>query len=397
MRRSLVVFMLFLCALAPVGQETSAELASVWSAPVTLGQAPQADAPALAVSGGQIVAAWVGADDRGLHQDARRLFAGELGEIVTLPLPPTHPYAQRLLPGSFGSSHLLWLDAAAEGTTNLYSAFLASDLTVERGPVSVSEGLALSYSAVEDGAGGLWLAWSGGLLAEFSVYVRRIDDEGRPLLEMTRLAENATDPALVRAADGSIWLFYIAGGALLRQRLAPAGDAPAQPLTGAISLGAGDRLIDVRAALDATTAYFFWNVTRVDGTDETWLAAGSLSAASWPQPQRLTITSDDAAQVESGFKLGKVAAASLEGDTALRWIEPASGQANTLVAAVEGDAGLGVVVLRGGQVIGYTTAVPGVRLLGLPALSVSETGAVDLAWSSPGETAANLQWITTRK
>ena len=47
--------------------------------------------------------------------------------------------------------------------TTLFAALLAPDLTVERGPVSVSEGLALDYSAVADGAGGLWTAWSGGL------------------------------------------------------------------------------------------------------------------------------------------------------------------------------------------------------------------------------------------
>ena len=77
-------------------------------------------------------------------------------------------------------THLLWLDADQSQQTNLYAALLAPDLSVERGPVSVSEGLALDYSAVPDGSGGLWTVWSGGQFSEMTLYLRRIDARGTP-------------------------------------------------------------------------------------------------------------------------------------------------------------------------------------------------------------------------
>jgi hypothetical protein len=330
-----------------------------------------------------------------VHQDARRWLDGRWSDAVTLPLPPTHPYNQQLLSGSGGGAHLLWLDQGDDGKTRLFSAFFVPDLTVQRGPVSVSDGLALAYSAVPDGQGGLWVAWSGSLLAEMSVSVRRVDDAGRPLLEAVRIAEDAADPALLRAADGSVWLFWVAGGQLMRQRIDAASNS-AEAMTSAISLAPGDRLIDVRAALDSTTAYYFWNVTRNAGVTETWFTAGSLAAPNWPQPQRLRVTVDEQTQVESGLKIGGMAAAALGGQTALRWAAPAVGQHENVIVAVESDAGLGLLLLRGGQAVGYTTVVPGVRLIGTPGLALSGDGQLDLSWSQPGDTSARLQVITTR-
>ena len=338
---------------------------------LTIAQAQQADAPALAMSSGQWVAAWIGADDRGVHQDARRLTDQDLSPTVTLPLPPTHPYGQQLFPGDSGSTHLLWLDADETGNTNLYSALLASDLTVERGPVSVSEGLALNFSAVPDDAGGLWTVWSGGLLAETTLYLRRIDAAGRPLLDKIATASNADDPALVETTDGQVWLFWLAGGQLMRQRIDQA-DTSAQALTGAVNLAAGDRLINVSAALDASTAYFFWNITRSNGVNETWWTAGSLVADTWRQPVRFTNTAG----------------------VALRWTVPLAGQNQTQRAAVESAAGLGIVSLRDGAVVDYKTVRPGERLIGLPSLAEDAAGNLNLAWSAPGDTNANLQLIT---
>lgn len=396
------IVLLLMLALAAVAcapasappQETTQVAPAVWSAPLTLAQAPQADAPALALSSGQIIAAWIGGDERGVHQDARRWLDGRWGDALTLPLPPVHPYDQRLFPAAGGSAHLLWLDQGDDGKTHLFSAFLAPDLTVQRGPVSLSDGLALSYSAVPDGQGGLWAAWSGGLLAEMSVSARHVDDAGRPLLEAAQVAEDGTCPALVRAADGAVWLFWVSGGQLMRQRIDAAGSA--QAVTSAISLAPGDRLIDVRAALDTSTAYFFWNITRSAGTTETWFTAGALDAPNWPQPQRLRITVDAAARVESGLKIGDVSAASPGIQTPLRWAEPAAGQRESVLAAVESDDGLGILLMRGGQVVGYALAAPGVRLIGVPALVVGADGDVDLAWSQPGTANARLQVVSTR-
>jgi hypothetical protein len=346
---------------------------------LTIAQTQQVDAPALVLSAGQLIATWVGSDDRGVHQDARRLSAANgqgFSDTVTLPLPPKHPYGQQLFPGDAvsGTTHLLWLDADETQQTVLYSALLAPDLAVLRGPVTVSEGLALDFSAVPDGAGGLWTAWSGGQLSELTIYVRRIDADGRPLLDKVMLASNAEHPALVRTTDGAVWLFWLSDGQLMRQRL-DLLDQTLQALTSAISLATGDHLMNVRAALDATHAYFFWNITRANGVSETWWTTGLLTQGAWRQPARLT----------TGV------------GAALRWAAPLAGQPQTLIVAIESDAGLGIISLRDGTVIGYTTIRAGERLIGLPALVIDAAGSFDLAWSAFDDTSANLQLITLNK
>ena len=403
MRRLLLVgLLLFLAACSnsgtpspsPADQQATTS-ASLWGAPITVAQTQQSDAPALVSNNAGLIMAWIGSDDRGVHQDARSYIAGQLNDSVTLPLPPTHPYDQHLYPGDNGNTQLLWLDAGQHDQNYLYSALLSSDLTVQRGPVSVSDGLALRYSAVSDGSGGLWVAWSGGQLSELTLYERHIDDQGRPLLESSTLASNADYPALVRTNGGALWAFWLSNGQLMRQELDPAGQA--QSLTSAVSLATGDHLIDVKAALDATSAYFFWNITRADGTNETWLTAGSLSANVWRQPEKLQVKVDSSTLIDTGFKIGSITSAASGGSMALRWAEPHTDQYQSLAAAVESDAGLGVVTFNGGDVNGYTPAQSNVHLIGHPALAVAADGNFALAWSSPGSPNASLQLILTQK
>jgi hypothetical protein len=376
LRRAFIalIFLSAACAPETVSSQLYPTATRTPGSVLTLAQAQQADAPALVVSGGQLVAVWVGADDRGVHQDARRLTDQGLSPIVTLPLPPTHPYGQQLIPGDSGSTHLLWLDADETGNTNLYSALLAPDLSVERGPVPVSEGLALNFSTVPDDAGGLWTAWSGGLLSETTLYVRRIDADGRPLLDKIAIASNADDPALIVTTEGKVWLFWLADGQLLRQRV-DQEDTASQSLTGAVNLAAGDRLIDVSAALDASTAYFFWNITRANGVSETWWTSGSLTADTWRQPVRLIDTAG----------------------VALRWITPLAGQSESIIAAAESASGLSIVSLRNGVVIDDKTIRQSERLIGLPSLAQDGVGNLDLAWSASGDASANLQLLSIEK
>ncbi len=346
---------------------------------ITLVQAQQADAPAIAPSLGGLVAVWVGSDARGVHQDARRLSDDQLGDVVTLPLPPRHPYDQRLIAGAGGRLQLLWLDADPAGQTNLYAALIAPDLQVERGPISVSEGLALRYSAVTDGAGGLWVAWDGGAIGERNVTLRYIDADGRPL-QTALIAENADNPALLRDAAGVVWCFWLADGQLMLQRVDSSGEAAAtaaadQPespraLTGAINLAPGDRLIDTGAALDTSSAYYYWNVTRANGSAETWITAGALTAAAWKQPERLRVEAESAV---------------------LSWFAPLVGQQEMLTAAVQGADGVNLLSLHAGVVKDSKLLLPGVKLIGLPALIEDEAGALYLSWSAPGDSMADLQ------
>jgi hypothetical protein len=338
---------------------------------ITLAEALQGRAPALYADAERVTAVWVGADAAGVHHDARQLRGDALTPVTVLPLPPTHPYDQRLYPASDGSLFLLWLDRGADDATTLYSAWIAPDLSVRR-TTPVSDGLALRYAAVPDGQGGLWTAWSGGILSELTLYVRHLDAEGRPL-DQARITANAEYPAMTRADDGTILLFWIQAGQVYRARLDEGRAVDGQGITSAVSLAPGDRLHDFSAALDATHAYVFWNITRAAGGIETWYAAGEMSAPFWTPPTRLIVSRDPV--------------------TPLRWVSPAAGQFETLRAAAESAAGLGIVELRGGQVSGYRITVPDVYLIGAPALVVRPDDTLVLAWSSPDAPRARLHLL----
>lgn len=369
-----LLVVLLICAACSQPTSTAAQTETTPAAndpSLLLAQAQQGDAPALAISGNRLVAVWLGVDERGIHQDARRLIDGRAETTVTLPLPPRRPYAQALIPGLPGQTHLLWLDTDETAQNRLYSALLAADLSVIRGPVAVSEGLALEFSTVTDNAGGLWSAWSGGMIAEPTVYVRRSDEEGRPLLQTTTISMGQ-HPALLRAPDGAIWLFWLNNGELNRQRLGLPNEA-SQSLTGTISLVPGDQLVNVRAALDTTSAYFFWNVTRANGVSETWWTAGARNASAWRQPQRLT---DETGNL-------------------LHWVAPAADAPDFATAAAASDAGLGIVTFSEGRVTGYKLVVPEVRLLGMPALVTAPADNFALAWATPALPNAELRllWV----
>ncbi len=337
---------------------------------ITVAEAAQGRAPALYAFEDRLTVVWVGSDAGGVHHDARQLSGGELTDVTVLPLPPTHPYDQRLYPaGDDGAFYLLWLDRAGD-VTALYSAWITPDLIIQR-TAPVSDGLALRYSAVPDGAGGLWVAWSGGLLSELTLYTRHIDAEGRPL-DQFRVATNAEYPALVRTNDGRIYLFWVQAGQVMRAELVDGVPVAVDSITSAISLAPGERLYDFSAALDATHAYIFWNVTRASGEIETWSTAGGLDAPFWNAPTRLAWNGAD-------------------GDVALRWVSPTVGQFERLTVAAESAAGLGIAELRGGEVVGYEVVVPDVYLIGTPALLSRADGSQVLAWSSPDDPRAHLQ------
>ncbi len=345
---------------------------------ITLAEAQQGRAPALSVFEDRLTAVWVGADAAGVHHDARQVVNGELSSVTVLPLPPTYPYDQRLYPAADGTVYLLWLDRAGD-VTALYSAWIAPDITILR-TAPVSDGRALRYSAVPDGAGGLWVAWSGGLLSEPTLYTRHIDADGRPL-DQFRVAANAEYPALIRTNDGTIYLFWLQAGQVLRARLQDGMPVDTASITSAISLAPGDRLYDISAALDRTHGYIFWNVTRASGSIETWYASGEFDAEFWNAPRRL-------AWADANESVDAIP---------LRWASPAVGQLDTLWVAAESAAGLGIAELRGGAVVGYEVIVPDVYLIGTPTLLIRPDQTHVLAWSSPDAPRAHLNLIDSQQ
>jgi hypothetical protein len=345
-----------------------------------MAQAQQGDAPALWTHGDVLTAAWVGEDHTDVHQDAVQIVGDTLGQRVILPLPPVHPYAQQSAPAPGGGLHLLWLDQSTNGDNHLFSALIGTDLTIQRGPISVSDRLTLRYAAVSGGDGSVWTAWSGGLLSEPTLYTQLIDPEGRPR-PAQQIATNADWPALVRTNGGALYAFWLsaADGQVYRARLAEGAAQDVTLLSAGVRLLSGDRLHNVSAGLDAANAYLFINLTRADGTDETWMASGSLAASSWAQPRRMTLGTSREGTFDGGF--GMVDAAR-EGDIPLRWAAPLASQHDALpVAALVGDT-LGVIYMQAGEPVGYEAVTPVSRLVGVPGLVVSG-GRLALAWAEP--------------
>lgn len=306
---------------------------------------------------------------------------GSLSPVTVLPLPPVHPFAQSWAAAPDGALHLLWLDASDEAENQLFSALITPQIRVERGPTPISDELALRYAVAEDSGGRVWAAWSGGLLSEPALSLRSIDAAGRP--RPTQLVSASGDyPALGHLNDGTLLLFWLQRGQLLRATLDNGIVGPPAALTAAVYLDAADRLHSLTAAVDQTHAYVFWNITRANGQDETWLAAGELGASSWAQPQRLEFDRLENQTFETGFNTGTASAATT-GETPLAWAAPLAGQYAVLPVAVESPSGLGVLYLSGGSIVGYQEIVSGVKLSGAPALTVDRNRHLYLAWAQP--------------
>jgi hypothetical protein len=366
-----------------------------WGAPRIIAQAEQAQSPALALIDNGIVAAWVGADERGVHHNGRRLVNGVFEPVITLPLPPVMPRQQQFVAGSFGSAHLLWLDSNADGQTRLYNALIAlSNLSVLRGPTVASEAITLRYAALAE-AGGVLLAWRGGLADEPAVTLRRIDDEGRPT-ETLATVPDADYPQLLYA-DGAVWLFWQRVSDQTMQAASFVGGrlSEAIPLVPSVGLAAGDMLRDVRVGADRTRAYLIWNINRADGRAESWVASGAFTGADWSAPRLLMFEYRAGDAPPTGYNSG-VARAAMMGEMSVSFASPLTEQGDTLpVAGVRGDE-LIVVYLQSGAPVGWQQVATNVQLLAPPLLITDRDRYLYLSWAQPRDSDSELRLLTTR-
>lgn len=346
------------CASAP----TATPPPTFWTI-TTLALEQQMDAPVIWLDAAEL-ASWVGADDAGIHQDARRRRDGLLNAPVVLPLPPRHPYSQRSAAAGAGNFHLFWLDAGDDGANALFSAVLTPDLAIRRGPTPISDRLTLRYSLAALDGGAVWVAWSGGVLSEPAIFMQYVDEDGRPRLSQ-QAATNADFPALARLNSGGIRLFWLVGGSRRLMRGAWSENRLEQVtvLTAGVAFEPGDRLVSLSAALDRIQGYVFWNLTRADGQDETWLSAGEIDAGTWSPPQRLSVPSETVAPV--------------------RWAAPLPGQHDALPVAAQVGNELRVLWFQGGTVVrGETVAPLAADLLAPPGI-YSDGARLVVAWSEP--------------
>lgn len=262
-------------------------------APLLLAEAEQSAAPALAAAGEMLAAAWVGADARGIHHDARILTQDGPAQPVTLPLPPRTPFGQALLPAP-GGWQLLWRDQDEDGAPRLFTALLSPALAVERGPLALDDADAGRYAAVSDGQTA-WAAWVSGPPIAPSIALSRIDAAGRPQPPLT-LAAPGDHPALAATSD-ALYAFWLADGSLVRVRLADGVPLDQVVLTDDVARAPLDRLDPLLAGTDGRLGVVFWNIARAAGEMEVWWTFGPLDAPSWPAPVRFLSASGAAVRV----------------------------------------------------------------------------------------------------
>jgi hypothetical protein len=265
-----------------------------------IAEVPQREPPALWVGAQVGIAAWVGSDDAGVHIDARTFSTadGAMQPVIVLPLPPRRPAALSLHPTSArdgaARARLLWLDADDRGATHLVSALIggieSGALTVERGPIRVSDRSVQAYAAAYDGLGQLWTVWRGGLESEPALFLQMIDTEARPGLP-EQIAADAGAFALAADSAG-LHLFWVnrATNRVMHVEIDEGSTTQTYSLTNAPALAPADQLLRLDIGIDRLQACLFWQIERWNGgtpAREVWWTGGGLSRADWTTPSRI--------------------------------------------------------------------------------------------------------------
>jgi hypothetical protein len=290
-----------LCALCACSQPPApAPAPHPYDFELIIAEAPQREPPALWVGDQVGIAAWVGSDEAGVHIDARTFSGadGALQPAAVLPLPPRRPTALSLHPtsarGGTARARLLWLDADDSGAIHLFSALIggidSGRLTVERGPIRVSDRPVRDYAAAFDGFGRLWTVWRGGLASEPALYLHLLDTEARPSVPQMIAADAG---AFALAADGAgLHLFWVdrAANQVMHTAIIDGVVTHTHPLTNAPALAPADRLLSLRVGIDRLQGCLFWQIERWNGgapSFEVWWTAGGLSRSDWTTPVRM--------------------------------------------------------------------------------------------------------------
>jgi hypothetical protein len=275
---------------------------------------------------------------------------------------------------------------------------LNADLKIERGPIEFSDQRAGRFTAAASGDGSALVLWSGGPIAEPTLFVQIVSARGIPEPAIPLLTA-ADWPALIQANDGIYHLIWMdVHSQQLRHGEFQGGALTiSQPTPNGLALAAGERLHQLQLALDLTHLYLFWNLTRQTGPDEAWFMVRALDSDQWSAPQRLGISAPMGTFIETGFNSGPVPATQ-QGENWLAWAAPLVGQFDLLPVAVSQNDEIGIVYLRQGTIHGYqAVTVLQKPLIGPPALRTSRDRYLYLAWAEPAANhKAQLQLADTR-
>jgi hypothetical protein len=377
---------------------------STWGDVITLATAEQSDAPALHAAQDRVTLSWIGADDSGVHQDIRAIGNQRLSQTVVLPLPPTFPRNSRLFTATRDPRlHLLWLDVDDDGTSQLHSALIDETMSVFRGQLQVSESGARCFDAFSLADGQLWAVWANTDFQTPVLYSANIEQTGL-VLRVQEMAPVSACPVAVQTASSNFVLWQDTDGLMLARflngRLETSRRIADVPL-----LGEGDQMMSFRAGADAEWIYAFWNITRADGSDETWFTAGQLVSDLWESPILLQLTIDADISYTTTYNSGQTWAAQPD-DEGLRaaWAAPLPGVTSILPVAIytenveQPGGAIGVVYFEDGRVAGYQWVVDVRGLLRAPRLTTDRDRHLYLAWSEPTDTGpAQIRLTATRR
>jgi len=370
-----------------------------WGEIVTVGQAPYAPAPNVLVDDETVLMGWVGANDERVFQGLRRWQDGQLDSTVIPVLDVQAPFAQSIYPADNDGFHVLWMDVEPQSEQiQLFSAYLDNTLTTVIAPPTFVSQQVTHYTAIQDIEGALWVVWSGGLLAEPSLYSVRIDGLGRPMFA-ERLRLDGDTPVFAQTLDNRIYLFWTSqvNRGILRGEFVDGELVNVRTISQLPDLASSDRLLEFSAQFDRTHQYLFWNIAREDGTAETFYSTSAINSEDVATPQPLTISTDNNFTIQTGFNSGTVHTAVSAGDARLSLASPLTESADVLPVVVQNDNAIGVSYWQGGAIIGYQSLTETGRLLRSPNITTDRARHLTVTWSQPtAYGVADLHMTTTR-
>ncbi len=331
-----------------------------------------------------------------MHQDARALVDGRLSPTVILPLPPVAPRNNTLVPSSGDALHLLWLDLDDSGTAQLYSALIEDSLGVFRGPQQVSEIGGRCYATAPAPNGALRVLWQDGNPLQPTLHSATIEQSGL-ILAQQALAVTDGCPAVAQTLEAT-YALWVDGDQLHVAEFLAGGLLDEQAVTMIPTMGEGDHLRVLQTGSDGERLYAFWNVTRANGSHETWFTSGTPDDPTWSAPRQVRFGVEEMGTFDTTFNTGTTAAASLsEGDFAAAWVSPLRGVTTVLPVTTWVEGALGVLYFDNGAVVGYQRVVDVPGVLEPPTLRLDQDRHLYLAWAEPQTVgAAALRMTTTR-
>lgn len=376
---------------------------SAWGQVITLTQATQLDAPSLAIAQDRLLVAWVGNPNNQVHHDMVAFTAQQMTPIITLPLPPTLPQAQRLSSAHAQTAHFFWRDLDPNGRTQLYNALVDETLGIFRGPIQLSEQPTECYDILPTPTGEAVAFWRSGHRAEPNIEASQVDVSGRVLWTETLVRGVGGCPAVVTIAEGGhpklVW--SVATGEVMLADYHNGRVEAMRSIGGVPYQGETVYRYPVRIASENGRLYLFWVVLLPSLEVETWFATYHLLTGEWQPPRALSVLPLLNTTFTTTFNSGQTLEAGEPTETEsgfqMRWSAPLVGDYGVVAVAGQlSDGRIALVYLRQGRVVGMQALAQTEQAwLGAPSIVADTNRHLYLAWSQPISATATLLKLTS--